>query len=81
MINPDASQRSYFTGNDSQPLFVAIGDGTFNNESMFLILLWHYPISIVLNDMNNDDNVDIIIAMQNTMGIAVFFWSWKWIIY
>jgi hypothetical protein len=53
-------------------IFLSTGDGTFADQQTFLTGSESRPYSIVVNDFNNDNYLDIAVANYATNNIAIF---------
>ncbi len=53
-------------------VFLGYGNGTFSNQTTYSISRGAGPIDVVVGDLNNDDRLDIVVALQGDSSIIVF---------
>ena len=66
----DIAVANYGTNNIG--IFFGYGNGTFANQITYATTLYSNPSSISLNDLNNDNQLDIVVANSGTGNIGVF---------
>ncbi|CAF2715852.1 unnamed protein product [Rotaria sp. Silwood2] len=59
-------------GTDTIGIFLSNGDQTFSNEQTYSTGFGSRPSSIVINDFNNDNCLDIVVANSGTNNIGLF---------
>ncbi|CAF1344331.1 unnamed protein product [Rotaria sordida] len=59
-------------GTDTIGIFLSNDDQTFSNEQIYSTGFESRPSSIVINDFNNDNSLDIVVANSGTNNIGLF---------
>ncbi|CAF2552884.1 unnamed protein product [Rotaria sp. Silwood2] len=59
-------------GTNSIGVYLGRGDGSFQTEKRFFTGYDSVPYSIDVNDFNNDNNLDIVVANYGTNNIGIF---------
>ena len=60
------------SGTNTIGIFISNIDGTFSNQNTYSTGLQSRPYSIVINDFNNDNYLDIAVANYGTNNIGIF---------
>ncbi|CAF4016179.1 unnamed protein product [Adineta steineri] len=58
---------------DSMGVFLGYGNGTFADQVSYSVPLSTHPYDIVIGDVNNDDHQDIIVTVDYSQSILIFF--------
>ena len=61
------------SGTDSIGVLLGNGDGTFSAVQLYSTGTGSEPLSLVLTDLNNDSQLDIVVANYGTNDVAILF--------
>ena len=60
-------------GTNNIHIFLEFANGTFRNQQTYTTLPRSNPLSITTDDLNNDNQLDIVVANHGTGTIGIFF--------
>jgi hypothetical protein len=60
-------------GTDSVGVFLGGGNGSFGEQIAYSSGYNSHPYAVTVNDMDNDDQLDILIANSNTQSLGILF--------
>ncbi|CAF0834378.1 unnamed protein product [Rotaria sp. Silwood1] len=59
-------------GTDSVAILLGFGNGSFANQTIYSTGIESQPQSIAIGDLNNDENMDIIVANSGSDNVGIF---------
>ncbi|CAF4099052.1 unnamed protein product, partial [Adineta steineri] len=61
------------TGTNNLGIFLGCGNGSFEEQIIYSTGETSHPVALCMNDLNNDEHLDIVVANSNTQSLGIFY--------
>ncbi|CAF4278766.1 unnamed protein product, partial [Adineta steineri] len=61
------------TGTNNLGIFMGCGNGSFEEQIIYSTGETSHPVALCMNDLNNDEHLDIVVANSNTQSLGIFY--------
>ncbi|CAF4380178.1 unnamed protein product, partial [Adineta steineri] len=61
------------TGTNNLGIFLGYGNGSFEEQIIYSTGETSHPVALCMNDLNNDEQLDIVVANSNTQSLGIFY--------